>query len=122
MAAVARFEVHVHDMARACDFYAQLFGWSYRREGGYTRVLADGEEIGGFLTRNAEAPRPGTGPRGAIVTFPVAAVDEAYARALATGGAEALPPDDFDGIGRVCYCEDGEGNIFGMIERKTRTD
>ena len=35
--------------------------------------------------------------------------------ALANGGAEALPPEDYPGIGRCAYVEDGEGNIVGMI-------
>ncbi|MEX0344083.1 MAG: VOC family protein [Rhizobiaceae bacterium] len=35
--------------------------------------------------------------------------------ALASGGAEALPPENYPGVGRCAYVEDGEGNIVGMI-------
>jgi predicted enzyme related to lactoylglutathione lyase len=27
---------------------------------------------------------------------------------------------DFEGIGRLAYCEDGEGNIFGIIQPPAR--
>lgn len=30
-------------------------------------------------------------------------------------GAQALPHTDFPGIGRVAYCEDGQGSVFGII-------
>jgi hypothetical protein len=54
------------------------------------------------------------------LTFTVADVDATYKKALATGGAEAMPPTDFEGIGRLAYCEDGEGNIFGIIQPPAR--
>ena len=49
------------------------------------------------------------------MTFDVADCDERYAWALANGGAEALPPTDFPGVGRCAYVEDGQGNVVGMI-------
>jgi predicted enzyme related to lactoylglutathione lyase len=49
------------------------------------------------------------------MTFEVDDCDATYAWALANGGAEALPPMDYPGIGRAAYVEDGQGNIVGMI-------
>ncbi len=120
----AHFEFHVADTKRAKDFYAMVLGWSFQKMPGvdYHLVISDG--IGGdnpltgaLITRNAAPHAAGSGPRGAVMTFTVQDVDKTYAKALSNGGAEALPPTDFAGIGRVAYCEDGEGNIFGMIER-----
>ena len=62
-----------------------------------------------------EAPEPGSPVRGGTMTFEVGDCDERYNWALDNGGAEALPPQDYPGIGRCAYVEDGEGNIVGMI-------
>jgi predicted enzyme related to lactoylglutathione lyase len=84
--------------------------------------LIDGRGIGGgsgltggMMKRMGKAPAPGSPIRGCTLTFEVADVDATYAWALANGGAEALPPTDYPGIGRAAYCEDGEGNIVGLI-------
>ena len=123
----AHFEIHVNDMDRAKTFYAQFLGWTYSpmAEGGgdeidYHLIHADdiGPEhtlTGGMLLRQDDSPAPGGPVRGATLIFEVADVDALYVQALASGGAEALPPTDFPGIGRCAYCEDGQGNIFGMI-------
>ena len=117
------FEIHVNDTARARAFYGGLFGWSFTSmpQGDYHLISGDdigvGQALSGALTsRNAAAHPAGSGPRGAVMVFSVEAIDAAYAKALQTGGAAAMSPTDFDGIGRLAYCEDGEGNIFGMIE------
>ncbi|HMO08375.1 MAG TPA: hypothetical protein PKD10_12120 [Paracoccaceae bacterium] len=117
------FEIHVSDTARARGFYAGLFGWSFRpmsEEMGY--FLIEGEGIGagkgmtaGMLPRHGAAPPSGGPVRGGNLVVEVAACDERYSWALANGGAEAMPPTDFPGIGRCAYVEDGEGNIVGMI-------
>ena len=123
----AHFEIHVSDMDRAKAFYANILGWTYEpmSNGGgdeiqYHLVLASdigpGNPLtGGLMLRQDASPAAGGPVRGCSLTFEVADVDERYATALASGGAEALPPTDFPGIGRAAYCEDGEGNIFGMI-------
>ncbi|MGB7244523.1 MAG: hypothetical protein WBC93_20855 [Sulfitobacter sp.] len=64
---------------------------------------------------NDMARAPGPAERGAALFFEVPDVDACDATALASGGAEAMPPTDFPGSGRAAYCEDGESNIFGMI-------
>jgi predicted enzyme related to lactoylglutathione lyase len=119
----AHFELHVDDTARARRFYGDLLGWTFTSMpmGDYHLVSGDGIGLGqplsGALTsRNAPAHPAGSGPRGAVRVFTVGDVDDLYARALASGGAEAMPPQDFEGIGRLAYCEDGEGNLFGMIQ------
>ena len=49
------------------------------------------------------------------MTFTVDDCDKSYDWALVNGGAEALPPMDYPGIGRAAYVEDGQGNIVGML-------
>ncbi|MCZ4354186.1 VOC family protein [Roseovarius aestuarii] len=124
----AHFEIHVNDVARAQTFYTKVLGWSFTPMDdaggdaiGYHLIEGDGiggtsALTGGLLKRPDASPAPGGPIRGCTLTFEVADVDERYATALAAGGAEALPPTDYPGIGRAAYCEDGEGNVFGMIQ------
>lgn len=118
----AHFEIHVNDINRAQKFYGALFGWTFQQYGPMEYFLVNSHDIGmgkpvsgALLPRNAPSPEPHTSPRGAVVTFIVADVDASYAKALEMGGGEALPPTDYEGIGRVAQIEDGEGNIVGMI-------
>ncbi|MGQ0565956.1 MAG: VOC family protein [Gemmobacter sp.] len=118
-------EIHVVDGARARAFYSGLFGWTFAPMPGGEPIdyqLIEGDQIGealgltgGMMLRTSEPPLPGSPVRGGTMTFEVADCDERYAWALAHGGAEALPPEDYPGIGRCAYVEDGEGNVVGMI-------
>ncbi|WP_136637470.1 VOC family protein [Pseudooceanicola onchidii] len=119
------FEIHVTDSARAQAFYKGLFDWSFTPMPGGEEIgyaLIDGAEIGmgkgmtgGMMLRTGPAPEAGSPVRGGTMTFEVADCDKTYAWALDNGGAEALPPMDYPGVGRCAYVEDGEGNIVGMI-------
>jgi len=124
----AHFEIHVNDMSRAKAFYGAVLNWRFApmSDGGgdeidYHLVSCDhiGERhnlTGGLLRRmDDSSPAPGSPIRGCTLTFEVADVDATYEKALKSGGAEALPPTDYPGIGRAAYCEDGEGNVFGII-------
>ncbi len=119
------FEIHASDTDRARSFYAGLFGWTFTPMEGGGEVdyhLIDGAGIGegrtltgGLMRRVGAAPAPGSPVRGGTMTFEVDDCDARYAWALENGGAEALPPQDYPGIGRCAYVEDGQGNIVGMI-------
>ncbi|MCB1349455.1 MAG: VOC family protein [Maritimibacter sp.] len=122
---MAHFEIHAEDVERAKAFYGGLFGWTFSPMPGAEAVgyhLVDGDGIGtdgdltaGLMRRMGDVPAPGSPIRGGTMTFSVADCDAGYAWALAHGGAEALPPTDYPGIGRVAYVEDGEGNVVGLI-------
>ena len=119
------FEIHASDVAAAKAFYEGLFGWRFNAMPGGEDVdyhLIEGPDIGldkgvtgGLMHRMGDAPAPGAPIRGGTMTFEVENCDERYAWALANGGAEALPPQDYPGIGRCAYVEDGQGNVVGMI-------
>ncbi|MDJ0827172.1 MAG: VOC family protein [Rhodobacter sp.] len=119
------FEIHVSDVAAAKAFYAGLFGWDFTPMPGAEEMdyhLIEGAEIGhgkgmtgGLMRRIGDTPDPGSPIRGGTMTFDVADCDGRYAWALANGGAEALPPAEYPGIGRCAYVEDGQGNVVGMI-------
>ncbi|MDJ0627284.1 MAG: VOC family protein [Rhodobacter sp.] len=119
------FEIHAADVEAAKAFYGGLFGWDFTPMPGGEEMnyhLIEGDEIGiekglsgGLMQRMGEAAAPGSPIRGGTMTFEVADCDDRYRWALANGGAEALPPADYPGIGRCAYVEDGQGNVVGMI-------
>ena len=119
------FEIHVEDVKRAKAFYSGLFDWSFSPMPGGDEVeyhLISGDGIGGdhgltggMIRRMDGTPAKGSPIRGGTMTFEVADCDNRYSWALENGGAEALPPTDFPGIGRCAYVEDGEGNVVGFV-------
>lgn len=121
----AHFEIHASDVEAAKAFYSGLFGWEFTAMPGAEEVqyhLASGLHFApntsltlGLLKRMDAKPDNGSPVRGGTMTFEVSDCDSCYNWALANGGAEALPPTDFPGIGRCAYAEDGQGNIVGMI-------
>ncbi|MGI9483071.1 MAG: VOC family protein [Hyphomicrobiales bacterium] len=123
----AHFEIHAANIAEAKAFYGGLFGWTFMVMTGGEEVeynLIEGPQLGmnkditgGLMKRAGATPEPGLPIRGGTMTFAVDDCDERYAWALANGGAEALPPTDYPGVGRVAYVEDGQGNVVGMITR-----
>ena len=119
------FEIYVADVEAAKAFYGGLFGWSFSPMIGAENVsynLIEGHHIGadhtltgGIMTRADTAHPAGSAIRGGTITFPVDDADASFAWALDNGGAEALPPTDFPGVGRFAHVEDGQGNVVGMI-------
>lgn len=117
------FEIHAADVKAARAFYSGLFGWKFNAMDmgpGIEYLIIEGNGFdrnltGAVMSRMGEAPKAGSPVRGGTLTFEVNDCDERYAWALANGGAEALPPMDYPGVGRAAYVEDGQGNIVGMI-------
>jgi predicted enzyme related to lactoylglutathione lyase len=119
------FEIHASDVGAAKSFYSGLLGWTFSPMPGGEEVdyhLVDDDRIGsgsdltiGLMRRMGDAPDAGSPVRGGTMTFDVKDCDERYKWALSNGGAEALPPQDYPGIGRCAYVEDGQGNIVGVI-------
>jgi len=119
------FEIYVADVEQAKTFYGGLLTWSFTAMPGAEEMnyhLAEGRGVGmetgctvGLLQRPDTAHPAGSAVRGGTMTFDVDDCDATYTWALANGGAEALPPASYPGIGRCAYVEDGQGNIVGFI-------
>lgn len=117
-------EFHVSDVEKAKAFYSEILGWTFEEFAGMDYWMIQGEGIGqgqalsgALMPRNAPAHPAHTGPRGAVANFEVKDVDATYARALQIGGGEAMPPTDYEGVGRVAVLEDGQGNLFGIFQQ-----
>ena len=54
-----------------------------------------------------------------INTIDVPSVDESVTKILAAGGKVLRPKMAVPGVGYMAYCEDTEGNVFGIMQEDT---
>lgn len=116
------FEIHVDDMRRAQDFYAEVFGWGYEDYSEYAGMpyfgVVTGPEdqpgINGALIMR-RAPLAEGNPIGAsVLTMGVESFDGTQEAILANGGEVALPKYALPGMAWQGYFTDPEGNLFGV--------
>jgi len=125
---VVHFEIHASEPQLLIDYYGELFGWKFTQFGdmpywaidtgeGAIGLNAPGNGINGGLTqRRGPAPERGAPVNGCDFVVGVdGVVDELFQKGLDLGGTEALQLADMQGIGRVGYLLDPDGNIFGLI-------
>ncbi|MBI3961306.1 MAG: VOC family protein [Deinococcus sp.] len=114
---VVHFEFGVEDPERASKFYSKVFSWKIEKWEGpedywlVTTGLKDQPGIDGGLMRHKD----GT-PR-CINTIAVSSVDEYCKRVTKSGGKVVVPKMAIPGVGYQAYCEDTEGNLFGIHQQ-----
>ncbi len=110
------FEMAADDPERAARFYRKTFGWQVDKWEGpieYWLITTGGSDqpgIDGGLGRRSE---PG---EGTVNTLDVPSVDEYVDRIVRNGGAVVRPKHAVPGVGYLAYCQDTEGNLFGIME------
>ena len=115
MPRVIHFELPVDDPERASQFYSDAFGWKLTKWDGPQEywLVATGEQgpgiDGGLLQR-----RPGL--RTTVNTIDVPDLDEYTARIESLGGRVVVPKQEVQGVGLLAYCQDTEGNLFGILQ------
>ncbi len=118
MSRVIHFEIPAADPERASKFYQKVFGWKFDKWAGpmeYWMVItgADGVPgINGGLMRN-------TTVKTTTNTIGVESVDAAVKSATNAGGKLVMPKSPIPGVGYFAYCEDTEGNLFGVMQADT---
>lgn len=120
MPRVVHFEIAVDDPERAAAFYQEVFGWhNHRWEGSEDYWLlqtGEGEPgIDGALMRRSDALPP------TVNIIDVASLDDTLAAVVAGGGRVLRPRSTVPGVGHTAYCQDTEGNAFGLIQNDPDT-
>jgi predicted enzyme related to lactoylglutathione lyase len=115
MPRVVRFEIPAEEPERAVKFYESVFGWKISTWGG---------PMAYWLVSTGPKDEPGID--GAIIekknvksvvnTIGVASLDESIRKALEAGGKQLMEKDQIPGVGWFCYCQDPDGNMFGLLE------
>ena len=126
---VVHFEIHASEPQKLIDFYSALLGWSFDRYGATPYWVIDTGEgaignvagtaghgiNGGLVERQGPAPEVGASVNGCNIVVGVDDVDGLMRRGVELGGTEALPAQDWPGVGRGGYLLDPDNNVFGLI-------
>ena len=119
MSRVIHFEILGDDPERLAEFYRAALGWEIQSwedaaEQGVEYWLVstgakDAAGIDGAIMRR-QFPQP------VINTALVESLDAALDNIRAAGGKVVFGPQEIPGVGTHAYCEDPEGNLFGVIQ------
>jgi predicted enzyme related to lactoylglutathione lyase len=115
MPRVIHFEIPASDPERASAFYQKVFGWKIEKWPGPTEywLVTTGPEgtpgINGGLMKNTEV-------KTTTNTIGVDSVDLAVEAAKRAGGKLVMPKTPIPGVGYFAYCQDTEGNLFGVMQ------
>ena len=147
MGRVVHFEIPAGDTKRAVDFYGKAFGWKFEKWPGPMEywLVSTGDAAapginGGTPSGSAASAATRSGrmqstvsrrwlccsvlPSGSTVksttnTIQVDSVDTAAAAVKSAGGKQLSPKNAIPGVGYFAYCEDTEGNVFGVMQNDT---
>jgi len=115
MLRVVHFEIPAKDIPRAVAFYRTVFGWEINKWNGpmeywlaTTGKKGDEGIDGAFMDRSIT--------KTTVNTIDVPSLDEYVAKITGAGGRQCTPKAEIPGVGFFCYCEDTEGNLFGIME------
>ena len=121
MARVIHFELPINDPERAINFYSKVFGWKIQKWEGpmeyWLVTTGDSDEPGidGGLYLSEDAGE-GSSWVAKNLTLGVDSVDDAATLLEKHGGKVVRPKGAIPGVGWVVYCDDTEGNTFGLMQ------
>jgi predicted enzyme related to lactoylglutathione lyase len=114
------FAITADDVERARRFYEAVFQWSFEPWGPpgfyliHTGPLGDRGVQGALQERRT--PLSGAGMRGFECTIGVDDLEAVLKAATAAGSPEPSPPFEIEGVGRLSFIEDTEGNRVGVMQ------
>ncbi len=115
MSRVIHFEINADNPERAVKFYSTVFGWKIEKwSDGQPYWLATTGAEGEMGINGAIKPRDDK--QTTVNTIGVASVDESLRAIEKAGGKVVQPKMPIPGIGEFAYCQDTEGNVFGILK------
>lgn len=116
MSRVIHFDLPADDPERAMSFYQDVFGWTFEKWDGpmdYWLISTGPEDEpgidGGLSVRSDPEERTDT-------TIGVDSLEETLDEIKANGGVILREKSAVPGVGWLAYCQDTEGNSFGVME------
>jgi predicted enzyme related to lactoylglutathione lyase len=120
MGRVTHFEINAEDPERAIKFYRDALGWTIEKWGGpieYWLVMTGDEKTPGI---DGAIMRGGKRGMGTYNTIEVDSIQDSLAAVIKSGGKKLSEIDTITGVGILCYCEDTEGNKFGLMHTEPK--
>jgi predicted enzyme related to lactoylglutathione lyase len=114
-----QFEIQTVEPERMEAFYNAVFGWQFRRYGGYSLArTGDRDTLGidGALMLRRGAPPSDIAANTIVLTVTVDVLDTALLRAQEWGGAVHQYPFRVPGTGWLAYVTDPESNKIGLLQ------
>ena len=116
MARPVHFEILADEPEKAAVFYSDVFGWKI--------TTWDGDEQGYWLANTGPDDEAGIHgalmhrhfPQAVINTVEVESLEETLEKVSSAGGKKIHGPEEIPGVGTHAYCEDPEGNLFGVMQ------
>jgi hypothetical protein len=126
---VIHFEIHAKDQDKMQKFYEDVFGWDIKNLGenfGNYRMIMTGKDTearwpgidGGMNPRRGDLPVEGQALNAFVCTIQVDDIDVYIEKVKKAGGTLALDKMDVPEVGKLAYCKDIDGNLFGMLQPK----
>lgn len=116
MPRVVHFEIAADDPHRAVGFYEKVFGWEFTKWEGpmeYWLIKTGPDDEPGIDGGLARRTDPSVSTEN---TIDVDSVDDFVARIEAHGGKILRAKSAVPGVGFLAYCQDSEGNTFGIMQ------
>jgi predicted enzyme related to lactoylglutathione lyase len=116
MSNVIHFEIPAGNPDKVANFYTEVFKWKIEKWEGpvdYWLITteSDGKAgIGGAITRKQDPVNT------TVNTIDVSSVDDFTKKIIANGGKMITPKIAVPGVGYHSYCQDPEGNVFGIMQ------
>jgi predicted enzyme related to lactoylglutathione lyase len=114
-------ELASKDVAASREFYGDLFGWTFKSDGGspdYTEFCV-GEQVGGGML--PMQPEWGEMPPYWMVYFCVDDIESSTNKVAETGGKVLMPPKTIDHVGTFSVVQDPQGAVFSLIKLEIPT-
>ena len=110
------FAINADDTARARQFYADVFGWTFKPWGppDFYQTQDAGDGVWGALQGRRDVG--GRRMPGMEITFGVDDIEETVAAIEAAGGKILMPPFHIQTVGQLVWFQDTEGNIAGAMQ------
>ena len=114
------FAINADDVERAKRFYETVFGWTFQPWGppGFYLIHTGPEDDPGVqgALQERRTPVTGEGMRGFECTIGVDALEPILAAARENGAGEVSEPFHIEGVGRLSFINDTEGNRVGIMQ------
>jgi predicted enzyme related to lactoylglutathione lyase len=120
MSNIASFSINADDVARACHFYENVFGWTFEKMGSPDFYMINSGKMGEPHSMNMLRPRrelkQGVRMTGYECTISVPSLPEVVSAICTQNGNIIMEETVIVELGRLAFFEDTEGNLAGAMQ------